>query len=134
MIPGQGPQGAGARGQHIGITVAPQLGHYAAILPLERGNLRRPHGAVPQIAVTKQQDRALTLVQVGQLTTRYLHHFLHVCSCCRQRGRQCSTSTPPLTPRRHPATPYALRVYPDPASAPRMPGNKKPVFRPAKRH
>ncbi|MNE36978.1 hypothetical protein D3C80_1308140 [compost metagenome] len=92
VIPGQGRQGAGPFRQRIGVAVPPQLGHYAAVLPLEGGHLRRPHGTVPQIAVAKQQDRALALVQIGQLTTCYLHQSLHVFSCCRQTGRQCSTT------------------------------------------
>ncbi|MNG16392.1 hypothetical protein D3C84_1003030 [compost metagenome] len=64
--------------QRPGLAVPPQVQGYHTILLRERGNLRRPHGLVPQVTTGQQHRRAGTLIDVveGLSVYRYEGHRL----------------------------------------------------------
>ncbi|MNI55608.1 hypothetical protein D3C73_1105690 [compost metagenome] len=68
----------GAFGQAPGLTVPPQVQGDHPVMRRQRGNLRRPHGLVPQVAAGQQYRRAGTLVNVmkGLSVNRYEGHRL----------------------------------------------------------
>ncbi|MNI76621.1 hypothetical protein D3C73_1328650 [compost metagenome] len=62
--------------QRPGLTVAPEVQGDHPILLRQRGNLRRPHGLVPQVAAGQQDCRAGALIEVveGLAVYRYEGH------------------------------------------------------------
>ncbi|MND46397.1 hypothetical protein D3C80_372710 [compost metagenome] len=61
-----------------GLAVSPQVQGYHTILLRQRGDLRCPHGLVPQVTTGQQNRRAAALIDVvkGLSIYRYVGHRL----------------------------------------------------------